>query len=242
MTEFIKFKFSRKTRRQLIRGFKNLADKQKLYKKIKKAFNDIGLMAQRYGIQKYLSGRGAIRGRIKLRRRTGSLARSFVGGAIMHRGLPAIRVGVLKGPAVKYAGVHEYGTRSKGGKLPDITPTTSKYLAIPLWSKAAGFGSDRAVTNSGVSKTESPRGYSGTLKPVSMKGGLGKGMFLYDERDYETDAEGNSSPIPGQATYMLLRKVGIKPRPFATPSLIYALQFAEEKILEVIKETLEDGK
>ena len=235
MAEFIKLEFTKLTRKKLLKGFKKLSNKQEFYKKVLKVFDEIGLIAQNRAISHFLSG-----GR-KLRRRTGSLAQSFVGGSTTYKGLPAVRVGVLKGPAAKYASVQEFGTKSKGGKLPDIVPVRAKALAVPLWSKAAGFGSNKAVTASGVSRFESPRSYPGTLKFVPLRKGNVSGL-LYDENDMTKDDQGNFNPIPGQATYMLFRKVGIKPRPFAMPSLKYALQFAEDRMRNMIDDVLDKGK
>ena len=214
----IKFGLSKRTQRTLIAGLRKSGNRDKLFKGLLRVFNRIGNIAQHYGTKKFLSGS---KGGGSLRRRTGSL---------QYKGLPAVRVGVLNGPAAAYAHVHEYGTKSKGGLLPDIVPKRAKFLAVPLWSTAAGFGSNKAVTGAGVSRFSSPRDYPGSLRFVSIRGGgAGGGGALYDDDDFS-----NNEPIPGQATYLMLRKVGIKPRPFAEPSLRHALKSADAMIFHMI--------
>ena len=230
MANKIRFELSPRTRITLIKGFRNAAKREKLFKALLRVFNRLGNLAQAYGTKKYLSGKGGS----GLRRRTGSLAKSFVGGAVVYKGLPAVRVGVLKGPAQAYAHVHEFGTKSKGGSLPDITPKRANYLAVPLWSKAAGFGSNRAVTGAGVSRFSSPREYPGQLRFIGIGG---KSGAMYDEQDITND-----NPIPGQATYLMLKKVGIKPRPFAEPSLKHALKFANRMVMDMLDDILRGGK
>ena len=231
MVNKIRFELSERTQRTLIRGIRRLSKRDKLFKALLRVFNRLGNLAQAYGTKKFLSGASGGSG---LRRRTGSLAKSFMGGAVQYKGLPAVRVGVLKGPAEEYAHVHEYGTKGKGGKLPDIRPKKAKYLAVPLWSKAAGFGSNRAVTDAGVSMFSSPREYPGQLRFVSIRGGgAGGSAALYDDDDFT-----NNEPIPGQATYLMLRKVSIKPRPFAEPSLRHAMKFADGMIYRMLDEML----
>jgi len=226
-----KFDLSERTKKTLIRGLKDTAKRDKVFKGLFNAFNRLGLMAESYGIKKFLSGSAGGSG---LRRRTGSLARGFKGGAVMFKGMPSIRVGVFKGPSQAYAGVHEFGTKSKGGLLPDITPRKASALAVPMWPKGAGSGSGKAVTPAGVSRYSSPRDYPDRLRFISVRKGNVVGA-LYDEGDINPVTD---NPLPGQATYLLMRKVSIKPRPFAVPSVEYALKFADEVIFKVIDDLI----
>ncbi len=59
-----------------------------------------------------------------LHRRTGSLARSVVGGAFMTNGVPSIRVGIFRGPALAYANIQEFGGT--------VRPVNAKALAMPV--------------------------------------------------------------------------------------------------------------
>lgn len=72
-------------------------------------------------------------GRLGLHRRDGTLARSIVGVGVTYEGAPAFRIGVLSGPALKYAGVQEYGTKGKNPASPydTIRPRRAKALAMP---------------------------------------------------------------------------------------------------------------
>lgn len=92
-----------------------------------------------------------------LRRRTGTLARSTIGHADIINGLPGIRLGIFRGPALAYAAVQELGTVGKGGELPTIRPVRGKYLAVPT-------DDGGALTPAGVAKYTSARNYPGQLK------------------------------------------------------------------------------
>jgi hypothetical protein len=88
-----------------------------------------------------------------LKRRTGALARALVGVAVMVRGVPGMRLGVFRGPAVAYAGIQERGGR--------ILPKNARALAIPVGD---------ALTPAGVSRYGSPRNYPGALKFLPARG------------------------------------------------------------------------
>jgi hypothetical protein len=111
-----------------------------------------------------------------LRRRTGSLARSVTGRVERVDGVPAIRVGIFRGPAANYAGILE-----KGGT---IKPVKAKALAIPV---------NHALTPAGVARYRSPREYPGRL--IMRKfGQSGKAIgALYDEDEVEKAKVGKTS-------------------------------------------------
>jgi hypothetical protein len=90
----------------------------------------------------------------RLKRRTGTLARSVDGIATYFPSskLPGMRVGILRGPALKYAGAQEKGAI--------IKPVRAKNLAIPT---------DKAKTRAGVDRFGGPRGYPGELKFVPFR-------------------------------------------------------------------------
>ncbi len=86
-----------------------------------------------------------------LRRRTGTLARSTEGRVDTTAGrLPAMRIGIFKGPATRYAAVQEFGTKGKNPASPidTIRPTNAKALAIPI---------NDSLTGAGVAKFVGPR-------------------------------------------------------------------------------------
>lgn len=98
----------------------------------------------------------------KRRRRTGSLARSITGGLATEKGLPAIEVGIFRGPALKYAGIQEEGTKSfnPSSPFPDIEPKTAQALAIPVGD---------ALTPAGVPRYHSIRAYPEQLKAIYFR-------------------------------------------------------------------------
>ena len=158
--------------------------------------------------------KGQLSGQV-LKRRTGSLARSIVGRGELVDGLPALRVGVLKGPAERYAAVQEFGTVSKGGELPDIVPREAKALAIPVGP---------ALTPAGVNRFGNPRDQPrGTYQLIPFgRGSRGlnatAGLFRTRDltREYEASKRQHREFDLGNvaAYYLLLRRVGIRPKRF----------------------------
>lgn len=100
-----------------------------------------------------------------LARRTGSLARSVFGRAEIIDGHPGMRIGVLRGPAERYAAIHE-----RGGI---VKPKNAKALAIPL---------SPVKTPAGVPRYESPRDYPGELQFLPSRRGRRIG-FLFDPNE-----------------------------------------------------------
>lgn len=82
-----------------------------MMRKILQVMDRQGALTAKYISTNYLSGQ-------RLNRVTGTLARSVVGIGVTFRGLPAMRVGVLTGPALAYAGILEVGTEDKNPDSP----------------------------------------------------------------------------------------------------------------------------
>lgn len=159
--------------------------------------------------RRYLSGQS-------LRRRTGTLARSVEGVYEVVNGLPRVRVGVFRGPARAYARIHEFGGV--------ITPKRAKTLAVPV--------GPRAVTPAGVSKFASPRLYPGELQYIPINRG-NLAAILVDARDANKKAEGRM-----KATYLLLRRVKIKPRPYLRPGIMEYLPELASEVNRAIRKAL----
>lgn len=109
-------------------------------------------------VREMLSGRGVG----ALRRRTGGLAQSIVGRGEFIAGAPALRVGALRGPALRYAAVHEFGTsgRNPQSPYPTIRPRRAKALAQPV---------GEALTPAGVARYASPRQFPEPLRFVPAR-------------------------------------------------------------------------
>ncbi len=127
-------------------------------------------------------------------RRTGNLARSVIGQAVRVNGLPAFRVGVLRGPALAYAGIIE-----RGGT---IRPKRAKALAIPV---------GEATTPAGVDKYGGPRNYPGELRFLPFRRGVAVGKLVDETEAFAYEASG-LSPYQAEALYLLVRKVVIEGR------------------------------
>lgn len=129
-----------------------------------------------------------------IKRRTGTLARSVIGQAEKYNGLPAFRVGVLRGPALSYASILE-----RGGT---IRPKNAKSLAIPQ---------KPALTPAGVEKFGGPRSYPGELRFLPFRRGVAVGKLVDEAEAIAFESQG-LSPYQAEAVYLLVRSVTIKPR------------------------------
>lgn len=166
-------------------------------------------------VRNYLSGQ-------RLKRRTGNLARSVVGVTEVVRGMPAMRVGIMSGPALRYAGPLEYGTKGKNPESPydTIRPKNARALAIPRGP---------ALTAAGVDRRNGPRGYPQgmlTFIPFRGSGVAVGGLFLTSSLTRQGGQRRNTETgqfEPGfkrvrvplrQAImyYLLVKKVDLEPR------------------------------
>lgn len=165
---------------------------------------------------KIIAGRivkDALSGGNGLRRRTGSLARSMDGRGEIVGGVPAIRVGSLRGPALKYVALQEYGTVGAGGELPTIVPKglMVKNLAIPI---------NQALTPSGVPRKPRP-GDWGKLHfiPFRKRATQNAQGALYAPSEYAKIRRAIKAKtfngLKGyKALYLLVRKVDVRPKSF----------------------------
>lgn len=175
-----------------------------------------------------------------VRRRTGTLERAIVGSAERVGRLPGMRVGVLKGPALKYAGVQEYGTKGKNPTSPydTIKPRKAKALAIP----AEG---GKALTAAGVDRFGGPRGYPGELKAVPFTdSGIAVGA-LYDMKAHDRLEERHGEVDLGdlQPVYLLLKKVDIEPKWYLRDGFMERLPLVSRALSRGLKAHIEgEGK
>ena len=168
-------------------------------------------------------------GEFGLRRRTGALARSIVGLGTRVNSLPAVQVGVLKGPSLKYAGQQEYGTVGKGGTMPTIRPKKGKALSIPV---------NETLTKAGVPRYDSPKNDPRKLTfiPSKQLGGNGPIGALFDEAELSTSipkskgartrlrkkAENQLNGL--KAAWILVKKVDITPKRFLRKTFYGSLE------------------
>jgi hypothetical protein len=140
-----------------------------------------------------------------LSRRTGSLASSVTGRSIREKGVPGFKVGIFRGPALRYAGILEYGTRGYNPKSPyaTIKPKRARALAMPMHD---------ALTPAGVARYGGPREFekhAGKLTFIPFDRGSGAIGGLYTDKEL---MEGDVDFSKAKASYLLLAKVDIKPR------------------------------
>ncbi len=145
-------------------------------------------------------------GRLGLHRRDGTLARSIVGVGVTYEGAPAFRVGVLSGPALKYAGVQEYGTKGKNPASPydTIRPRRAKALAMPGPAALTPAGRLKEAFGGG------PRARD-DLKFVPFRRSTVAIGALYTREELERvrDSAGATNFRDAKAAYILLRQTDL---------------------------------
>lgn len=202
---------------------------------ILRLFAKLGPLAAFHIVKTRLSGRsgpgGGRSSSLTLGRRTGSLARSVVGQGVLVNRLPAIRVGVLRGPSTKYVAVHEFGAT--------IRPKYRKALAFPV-DKAHG-GSGRAITPAGVPRYRTARHYPGKLHFIPIHRGNVIGA-LVDPKDMPKNAEGKANTEKGlermKATYLLMKKVRIPARHPIRSGLVSYLPTIVDELDKLMRDIL----
>lgn len=133
-----------------------------------------------------------------LKTRTGALRRSVIGRAELNHGVPVIRVGVLRGPSIKYARIQE-----EGGT---IKPRKASALAIPQ---------EPVLTPAGVHKYVSPRKAPFVFRFVPFRGRniIGK---LVNEKEVDALRDGGDTLqealFHAKAYYLLAKSVTIPAR------------------------------
>ena len=140
----------------------------------------------------------------RLRRRSGNLARAIVGRSLMAAGVPAMRIGIFRGPALRYAGVQEYGTKKYNPDSPydTIRPKNAKALAIPT---------KNAQTPVGLDRFGGPRGLPFKAVFIPFRGtGVAVGG-LFDPKTLPPSGS-NLTLRSAKMYYLLVKQVDIRPK------------------------------
>lgn len=205
---------------KLLENFEKLADREFLLDALDRFFQrQANIVAGRIS-RDFLSGQ-------RLKRRTGTLARSIVGQSVRTGGIPGFRVGIFKGPALRYAAVQEFGTKGKdpSSPIPTIKPKKAKALAVPN-------PDGPAVTRAGVSRFDGPRQFPQELRFIPFRdsriavGGLYLQSSILQERQ-AAQQEGRKVNLRNvKLVYFLLKKVDITPQHYLRDGM-------EENLLEV---------
>lgn len=199
-------KLSEKSNNYLIALMKGL-EKKELFRRIFKLFDKLGSKAAAHVVKTKLSGQ-------VLKRRTAALAQSVVGRATyVASGLPGFRVGIFRGPALKYAAVQEYGAT--------ILPVRAKYLAMPV---------GEALTPAGVARWKSPRDFPGRLVFIPFRNsGVAVGA-LYDAASLKT------AKLHGEMNWEAARKLWVLLKKAKIPARSYLLSGMREFLPQVASE------
>ena len=219
MTFAASINFDKRTEAFLRRAEKAYG-KEAVYEALDKEFGRLAARAAAHVIRTKVSGQ-------RLGVRSGTLRRSIVGRSVRINGFPTIRVGVIKGPALKYAAVQEVGTKGANPEspIPTIRPKKGKALAIPL---------DPVKTRAGVARFNSPR-QQPNLKFVPFRSsGVAVGA-LYTKEEMEK-LKGNPSMTLRdiQASWLLLRKVDIPPKYFIRDGMLEMMPQITKEIADFL--------
>lgn len=149
---------------------------------------------------------------------SGDMARSIAGrGELVGGRIPGMRVGGLRGPALRYFGVQEHGTKGKDSEspYPTIVPKKGKALSIPV---DRGTGK-RALTLGGVSRYSGagadPRDLSFVpLHGKRLIGGLFETKSLQQERKRAAREKRPLDLDKARLAWMLVSAVDIEPKHF----------------------------
>lgn len=167
-----------------------------IYQQMQKIFSKISRDVAKYIVDNLLNGQ-------LVHRRTGTLAGAMRGRAEIINGIPSLRVGVFRGPALAYAGVIDQGTKRYNPDSPydTIRPKTAKALKVPV---GEGVPSDDLV----FIKFKQPKNFViGALYERHSLQNRGRQASLQDVK----------------AAYLLMSQVDIRPRFYLKTGIMQAL-------------------
>lgn len=207
------------------------------------------------GFLPYQPGR---RGSNRLQSRSGHLRRTiWYEVSATGRSLKT-SVGVIRfngANAVRYARIHEFGTRGKGGTEKDITPKQAKYLWIPLEAALNPSGAPKFTSRalkegrvSGFSSSFVAKTRNGNLVVFAVKGNKKRGQSKRKEqaksgkskRSKRAARERRRDPnvIP---VAVLKRRVAIAARPFISPERTVLADKIYKRINDAFGDVLKEG-
>jgi len=227
--QFIKVELDKRSL-AYIQALEKSLGKEALYAQLDRFFAKQSLIAAGHISRNMLSGQ-------RLARRTGQLARSIAGAALRVDGVPAMRVGVFRGPALKYAGVQEFGTKGKNpdSPYPTIRPRSARALAIPQ--------APEAVTPAGVDRFGGPRGFPGELHFVPFRdSGVSQGAIggLYSDREYDIGIEFGFDRA--KVAYLLVAKVDLEPKYYLRDGFRSYLPMLSKELAELLADLVRGGQ
>lgn len=203
----------------LLKKIRTNATRREFYRRAVRSFEKRGPKIAGVSVKNYLTGQ-------RLRRRSGILAQSVVGRGGLFGGIPGVRIGILRGPALKYAGQQEYGTRGKNPQSPydTIRPKKAKALAMPI---------GKALTPAGVDRYGGPRNFPGELRFVEVLRANVIGLLVPEDSDPDDD---------DSAVYILLSKVDLEPQWYLRDAMLSQLDPLARDIADVLVSVVDGSK
>lgn len=200
---------------KMIRRLDVLWGRARLYNEIERFFGQQGLKIAGYITRTKVSGQ-------RLAIRTGRLAGSIVGSAVRVDGVPAVRVGVLRGPALAYVRIQELGGIVK--KKPG-----GPNLAIPQ---------PLVLTPAGVDRFGGPRGYPGELKFIPFRNsGVAVGG-LFPKTELERIRKRGLDLENARMAYLLVTRVRIPAKHFMRDGFKESLPGLARELAVFVKTSL----
>lgn len=216
-----------KTLKKLINTFGGA----EVLKGILKLFEKVSSAAAGYVTKNYLTGQ-------RLNIRSGMLARSVVGKGVKRKGVPGIQVGIFRGPALKYAGVQEYGTKRYNAYSPydTIRPKNGKALAMPI---------NDSLTAAGVSRYRSAKTDPRKMtfipfkKNANIVGALYRTVVLKRIRKQK----GSAFTLHDlKASYLLLKQVDVAPHWYLRDGMQEYLPVIGAELSRYLKDVLSGNR
>lgn len=204
-----------------LKNLQNLAKKlgpEELWKRMLQRMDRLAEILAGKVVRNSLSGQ-------LLKRRTGALARSVTGKSLYVDGLPAIRVGIFRGPATVYAGIQESGGT--------IYPKRARALAVPV---------NEALTPAGVERYGGPRNYPGKLRFIPFRRGMAVGALVDEQEAAKAERQGIRWTFNEvKPLYLLMLMVKLPATRWLSKPMRDNVPFVAEELAAYLKETIRDA-
>lgn len=168
--------------------------------------------------------------------RSGQLAQGVVGARnVVVEGIPAARIGVFKGPALRYAGIQEFGTAARNPDSPfgPILPRTAKAMAF------APLGSPANPELRGHRMYDSPRQFPQPLQFLPIRKGPVIGRLVLKEELHRVRL-GMLDFSAVQTIFLLMSKVELCDTQFLWKGFVDFLPTMAQNVSNFITSTLID--
>lgn len=223
--QFISLVLDNKSSQVLIK-FDQSMDSRRLRSELLEVFRTLAKRAEKF-VKQY------VRDTSGLVRRSGELLRAITANARFVSQVPQFRVGIFRGPALKYAAHQEWGTDdlNPNSPYPPIVPKRRRTLAWPV-------PGGPATTPGGTPRYRGPRHYEintgDMLGFIPWKGETAVGG-LYNLKDIQQARRKGWSLRNIQVVYVLLKRTSLPPHWYLRDSMKQFLPQVSDAILAWVR-------